>query len=121
MAEDVPNEALLSHPRVHLDAHALGSRSFGRIVSLVPSLSEALVVLGLQDRLVGVTEYCVHPSGAFEALTKVGGTKDAQIQAIVALKPDLVIARNGPTCQNTKYRWCGKRSLKLLSAYRVRT
>ena len=65
-----------------------------RIVSLVPSLSEALVVLGLSERLVGVTEYCVHPKGAFEALAKVGGTKDADVRTILELAPDLVIANH---------------------------
>ncbi|MFO0691031.1 MAG: helical backbone metal receptor [Myxococcota bacterium] len=61
-------------------------------MSLVPSLSEALVALGLGDRLVGVTVYCVEPPGAFAALPKVGGTKDADVSAIAALRPDLVIA-----------------------------
>ncbi len=59
---------------------------------LVPSLSEALVALGLVDRLVGVTAYCVEPPGAFDGIAKVGGTKDADVEAILALRPDLVIA-----------------------------
>jgi ABC-type Fe3+-hydroxamate transport system substrate-binding protein len=63
-----------------------------RIVSLVPSLSEALFVLGLGQRLVGVTEYCVHPAGAFDGLPRLGGTKDADVDGIVGLRPDLVIA-----------------------------
>lgn len=70
----------------------LPQRRFGRIVSLVPSLSEALVALGLGDRLVGVTRYCVEPPGAFGGLARVGGTKDADIDGILALRPDLVIA-----------------------------
>jgi ABC-type hemin transport system substrate-binding protein len=70
----------------------LPARPFQRIVSLVPSLSEALVVLGLGDRLVGVTAYCVEPPGAFEGLARIGGTKDADVEAILALAPDLVIA-----------------------------
>jgi ABC-type hemin transport system substrate-binding protein len=70
----------------------LPARAFRRIVSLVPSLSEALVVLGLGDRLVGVTAYCVEPPGAFEGLARIGGTKDADVEAILALAPDLVIA-----------------------------
>ena len=61
-------------------------------MSLVPSLSEALVSLGLRDRLVGVTEYCVHPRGAFSGMPRLGGTKDADVDAIAALAPDLVIA-----------------------------
>jgi ABC-type Fe3+-hydroxamate transport system substrate-binding protein len=82
---------LRAHPRVHWQCPVAG-RAARRIVSLVPSLSEALVVLGLGDRLVGVTEYCVHPAGAFAALPKLGGTKDADALAIAALAPDLVIA-----------------------------
>jgi ABC-type Fe3+-hydroxamate transport system substrate-binding protein len=83
---------LRDHRHVHWHRATFGSAAPRRIVSLVPSLSEALVVLGLGDRLVGVTEYCVHPARAFEGLPKVGGTKDADVAAIAALAPDLVIA-----------------------------
>jgi ABC-type hemin transport system substrate-binding protein len=65
-----------------------------RIVSLVPSLTEALFALGLGARVVGVTEWCVHPADRVAALPKVGGTKDASVEAIVALAPDLVIANH---------------------------
>jgi ABC-type Fe3+-hydroxamate transport system substrate-binding protein len=63
-----------------------------RIVSLVPSLSEALFELGLGDRVVGVTEWCVHPAAAVARVPKVGGTKTPDLAAIRALAPDLVIA-----------------------------
>jgi len=85
-------DVLRSDPRVHFSRTALGAARRTRIVSLVPSLSEAVHALGLGDRLVGVTEYCVHPAGAFAGLAKVGGTKDADVAAIAALAPDLVIA-----------------------------
>jgi len=85
-------EALRDNPHVHRSRAALGDAEHRRIVSLVPSLSEALYVLGLSDRLVGVTEYCVHPAGAFDELPKLGGTKDADVDTIVAVRPDLVIA-----------------------------
>jgi ABC-type hemin transport system substrate-binding protein len=65
-----------------------------RIVSLVPSLTEALFELGLGERVVGVTEWCVHPAGAVAALPKVGGTKTPDLAAIEALAPDLVIANH---------------------------
>ena len=65
-----------------------------RIVSLVPSLTEALFALGLGERVVGVTDWCVHPADKVAALPKVGGTKDANLEAIVALAPDLVIANH---------------------------
>ncbi|MDJ0870027.1 MAG: cobalamin-binding protein [Myxococcota bacterium] len=63
-----------------------------RIVSLVPSLTEALFTLGLGTRVVGVTDWCVHPAEAVAALPKVGGTKDADVERIAALAPDLVLA-----------------------------
>ena len=83
---------LNKNPHVHRSCDALVPRKPQRIVSLVPSLSESLEVLGLGERLVGVTEYCVHPAGAFDALPKLGGTKDADVDAIIAVRPDLVIA-----------------------------
>ena len=66
----------------------------GRIVSLVPSLTEALFALGLGSRLVGVTEWCVHPAEAVAALPKVGGTKNPDLAAIGSLAPELVIANH---------------------------
>jgi len=85
-------EQLRAHPRVHWAREDFAERVPSRIVSLVPSLSEALFVLGLGDRLVGVTEYCVHPSGAFDGLPRLGGTKDADVDGIISARPDLVIA-----------------------------
>jgi ABC-type Fe3+-hydroxamate transport system substrate-binding protein len=70
-----------------------------RIVSLVPSVTESLFALGLGHRVVGVTDWCVHPADAVAALPKVGGTKDADVAAIAALAPDLVIANRE---ENTK-------------------
>lgn len=63
-----------------------------RIVSLVPSLTEALFALGLGDRLVGVTRWCVHPADSVAPLPKLGGTKNPDVPGILALEPDLVIA-----------------------------
>lgn len=62
-----------------------------RIVSLVPSMSESLFDLGMGEHLVGVTEYCIYPLEA-RALLKVGGTKDVQVNEVLRLSPDLVIA-----------------------------
>jgi ABC-type Fe3+-hydroxamate transport system substrate-binding protein len=69
-----------------------GERAPRRIVSLVPSLTEALFALGLGERVVGVTEWCVHPREAVARIPKVGGTKTPDLHAIRALAPDLVIA-----------------------------
>ena len=63
-----------------------------RIVSLVPSLTEALFALGLGDRVVGVTDWCVHPAEALASLPRVGGTKNPDLDAVRGLAPDLVIA-----------------------------
>lgn len=63
-----------------------------RVISLVPSLTESLFDLGLGDYLVGVTDYCVHPAKSVSELAKVGGTKDPDIEKIISLKPELVLA-----------------------------
>jgi len=63
-----------------------------RIISLVPSQTELLHDLGLSDEVVGITKFCIHPDKWFNAKTKVGGTKNINIDAIHSLKPDLIIA-----------------------------
>jgi ABC-type Fe3+-hydroxamate transport system substrate-binding protein len=63
-----------------------------RIVCLVPSLTEALFALGLGPRVVGVTDWCVHPADAVAPLPKLGGTKTPDVEAILRLRPGLVIA-----------------------------
>lgn len=62
-----------------------------RIVSLVPSITELLFALGLGDRVVGRTGFCVHPRDAVRALPKVGGTKAVKLDALRALAPTHVI------------------------------
>lgn len=62
-----------------------------RIVSLLPSLTETVWVLGGGERLVGVDRYSNWPP-ALAALPRVGGMEDAVVEAVVALKPDLVLA-----------------------------
>jgi ABC-type Fe3+-hydroxamate transport system substrate-binding protein len=63
-----------------------------RIVSLVPSLTESLWDLGVGRRIVGVTKFCVRPEEARTRAGVVGGTKDPDVDAILALRPDLVVA-----------------------------
>ncbi len=72
-----------------------------RIVSLVPSLTEALFALGLGERVVGVTNWCIHPAEAVARVSKVGGTKDTDVPAVVALAPDLVIANQEENTRRT--------------------
>src|SRR3954452_4362560 len=64
-------------------------RAPARIVSLVPSLTEALAVT-VPERLVGATDWCTHPAGLDVA--RVRGTKNPDRAAIEALRPDLVVA-----------------------------
>ena len=63
-----------------------------RIISLVPSQSELLWYLGLQKELVGITKFCIHPNELFKSVTRVGGTKEINLEAIKKLQPDLIIA-----------------------------
>ena len=62
-----------------------------RIVSLVPSQTELLHYLGLEDETVGITKFCLHPNDWFRNKTRVGGTKTVNIEKVMALKPDLII------------------------------
>ena len=63
-----------------------------RIVSLVPSQTELLFDLGLEEEVVGITKFCIHPHTWFRSKTRVGGTKKLNIDLIRSLEPNLVIA-----------------------------
>ena len=62
-----------------------------RIISLVPSQTELLFSLGLDEEIVGITKFCIHPADQFKRKAKVGGTKVLKLDAIRSLKPDLII------------------------------
>jgi len=70
-----------------------------RIISLVPSQTELLYDLGLGDRIVGITKFCVHPRKWFKEKTRIGGTKKIKKEVIENCKPDLII---GNKEENTK-------------------
>src|SRR4051794_13712843 len=63
-----------------------------RIVSLVPSQTELLFDLGLDEEVVGITKFCIHPQSWFRKKQRVGGTKTVKTDAVKALQPDLIIA-----------------------------
>jgi ABC-type Fe3+-hydroxamate transport system substrate-binding protein len=63
-----------------------------RIVSLVPSETDTLFALGAGDRVVGRTSYCEEPAERVAAIPTVGGTKDVDAEAVMALEPDLILA-----------------------------
>lgn len=62
-----------------------------RIISLVPSQTELLFDLGLDEQIVGITKFCIHPSSKVREKTKVGGTKKFNFDRIHELQPDLII------------------------------
>ncbi len=63
-----------------------------RIISLVPSITELLFDLGLKNRIVGITSFCVHPPEAIKQKTLIGGIFKLKFDIIEKLKPDLIIA-----------------------------
>jgi ABC-type Fe3+-hydroxamate transport system substrate-binding protein len=71
-----------------------------RIISLVPSWTETLFAIGAGDRVVGCTRFCEQPRDRVQRLPKVGGTKDVDVGAVLALGPDLVIANQE---ENTRH------------------
>jgi len=62
-----------------------------RIISIVPSQTELLFDLGLDDNIIGITRFCVHPAGKVKLKTKIGGTKQLDISLITDFQPDLII------------------------------
>ncbi len=70
-----------------------------RIVSLVPSQTELLYHLGMEDEVIGITKFCIHPQQWFESKERVGGTKSVDFEKVKALTPDLII---GNKEENTK-------------------
>lgn len=70
-----------------------------RIVSLVPSQTELLVDLGLEDSIVGVTKFCVHPKQLRKEKSVVGGTKQVHYDVIKELSPDIILCNKE---ENTK-------------------
>lgn len=63
-----------------------------RIISTVPSQTELLYDLGLNEEVIGITKFCVHPEEWFRTKTRIGGTKNLNIKKIIELSPDLIVA-----------------------------
>lgn len=64
-----------------------------KVVSLVPSITEALFDLGLtENEVIGRTKFCIHPSEKVKNVSIIGGTKNINIEKIKALRPDLILA-----------------------------
>lgn len=82
-----------------LNSELLFSNTPKRIISLVPSQTELLCDMGLENNIVGLTKFCVHPVDIKEGKTIVGGTKNIKIEKIKALKPDVILCNKE---ENTK-------------------
>lgn len=64
-----------------------------KVVSLVPSITEALFDLGLtENEVIGRTKFCIHPKEKIANIETIGGTKNINIDKIKALQPDLILA-----------------------------
>jgi iron complex transport system substrate-binding protein len=63
-----------------------------RIISLVPSQTELLFDLGLEENLVGITKFCIHPYHLKSTKKIIGGTKKVHYEKIKLLQPDIIIA-----------------------------
>jgi len=63
-----------------------------KIISLVPSLTELIIDLGLEKKLIGRTRFCIHPEQVVSEIPVVGGTKNPNLEKIFELNPDLIIA-----------------------------
>ena len=68
------------------------SNSPRRIISLVPSITELLFDLGLENEVAGITKFCIQPDIWFRTKTRVGGTKNVHMDLVASLHPDLIIA-----------------------------
>jgi ABC-type Fe3+-hydroxamate transport system substrate-binding protein len=71
----------------------------GRIISVVPSQTELLYHLGLNEEVTAITKFCIHPAAWHETKPKIGGTKNLQVKKIKDLQPQLIIANKE---ENTK-------------------
>lgn len=65
--------------------------AYKRIISLVPSLTELLIDLGLKNSIVGRTRFCIHPEKDVQNIPILGGTKNPDIEKIRKLNPDFIL------------------------------
>ena len=74
-----------------------------RIVSLSPALTDTILALGAGDELVGISQYCTAPKGS--ALPRLGGVQDLPLEALIRLKPSLIVttdSKHGPAAKLRK-------------------
>ena len=83
-----------------------------RIVSTTPSITEMLFAVGVGDRVVGVTTFCRYPEEA-RKLTEIGSYTEPNYEAILHLRPELVIIQENPIAMAAKLQGMGVRVLEL--------
>jgi len=76
---------------LHFNTKIFAGNTPGRIISLAPAITEELYLLGVQDNLLGVTTYCDYPEEA-KKKEKIGTYLEPNIEKIVRLKPDIILA-----------------------------
>lgn len=72
-----------------------------RIISLCPSITETLCDLGLSDKIIACTDYCIHPTEVVKDFDRVGGPKNISKEKITGLSPEIIFAvkeENEPKC-----------------------
>lgn len=74
-------------------------KNFKRIISLVPSQTELLIHLGLTSKIIGISNFCIHPKNLVANIEKVGGTKNPRLEKIKRLNPDIIIANKEENCK----------------------
>jgi iron complex transport system substrate-binding protein len=74
-----------------------------RIISLAPGVTEMIYALGLDSRLVGVTEFCDYPAGARQK-PKIGGMANPSLEAVVSARPDIVVMTTNGNPQEIEQR-----------------
>lgn len=86
------------------------SSACGKIISMAPSVTETLYSLGLGENVVGVTPFCERPKEA-TTKAKVGGYFDVNYEAVIALRPTLVIVHEGRGDQEARLTRLGVKTL----------
>jgi ABC-type Fe3+-hydroxamate transport system substrate-binding protein len=81
----------MPHYTDQMGNEVLLQRTPQRIVSLVPSQTELLFDLGLDESVVGITRFCIHPEPKVKGKTTIGGTKNPDLDAIRSLQPDFIL------------------------------
>lgn len=71
--------------------NAVSLEKVDSIISLVPSQTELLYHLGLDNKVTGITKFCIKPNSWFKHKTRIGGTKNLKLDLINKIKPDLII------------------------------